>query len=57
MEFGANKGNLRPKHHAYAFDYYFRVVQGYPIFIRSPPLEYPLLERTIIPQMKENKKE
>ena len=37
-----NKDNLRPRHHAYAFDYYSRVAQGYPVFIRGPLLEYPL---------------
>ena len=49
MELGANKGNLRPRHHVYVVDYYSRVAQGYPIFIRGPHLEYPLLEWTMIP--------
>jgi hypothetical protein len=31
----ANKGNLRPKHHVYAVDYYSSVAQGYPFFIRG----------------------
>ena len=39
-ELETNKGNLRPRHHAYAFDYYSRVAQGYPIFIRGPLLEF-----------------
>src|SRR6185503_13448606 len=51
-----NKGNLRPRHHAYAFDYYSRVAQGYPVFIRGPLLEYPLRERTMNPRMNENKR-
>ena len=41
-ELETNKGNLRPRHHAYAFDYYSRVAQGYPVFIRDPLLAYPL---------------
>ena len=41
-EHETNKGNLRPRHHAYAFDYYSRVVKGYPVIIRGPLLEYPL---------------
>ena len=49
VELGANKGNLRSRHHAYAFDYYSRVAQGYPVFIKGPLLEYPLLECTMIP--------
>ena len=49
MELRANKGNLRPRHHVYAIYYYSRVGQGYPIFIRGPPLEHPLLEGTIDP--------
>ena len=55
-EYEANKGNLRPRQHAYAFDYYSRVAQGYPFFIRGPLLEYPLRERTMNPQMNENKR-
>jgi hypothetical protein len=31
----ANKGNLGPKHHVYAVDYYSSVAQGYPFFIRA----------------------
>ena len=48
----ANKGNLRPRYHVYAVDYYSRVGQGYPVFIRGPPLEHPLLERMIDPANK-----
>ena len=48
-ELETNKGNLRPRHHAYAFDYYSRVAQGYPVFIKGPLLEYPLLECMMIP--------
>ena len=55
-ELETNKGNLRPRHHAYAFDYYSRVAQGYPIFIRGPLLEYPLLEQTMNPRTNENKR-
>ena len=55
-EYETNKGNLRPRHHAYAFDYYSRVAQGYPIFIRGPLLEYPLRERTMNPRTNENKR-
>ena len=49
MELRANKDNLWPRHHVYTVDYYSRVDQGYAIFIRGPPLEHPLLERTIDP--------
>ena len=55
-ELETNKGNLRPEHHAYAFDYYSRVAQGYPVFIRGPLLEYPLGERTMNPRTNENKR-
>ena len=55
-EYETNKGNLRPRHHTYAFDYYSRVTQGYPVFIRGPLLEYPLLERTMNPRTNENKR-
>ena len=34
-KYETNKGNLRPRHHAHAFDYYSRVAQGYPVFIRG----------------------
>jgi len=53
-ELEANKDNLRLRHHAYAFDYYSRVAQGYPIFIRGPLLEYPLREWTMNPRTNEN---
>ena len=49
-----NKGNLRPGHHDYAFDYYSIVAQGYPVFIRGPLLEYPLREWTMNLQTNEN---
>ena len=55
-EYQTNKGNLRPRHHAYAFDYYSRVAQGYPVFIRGPLLEYPLREWMMNPQTNENKR-
>ena len=55
-ELETNKGNLMPRHHAYAFDYYSRVMQGYPVFIRGPLLEYPLRERTMNPRTNENKR-
>ena len=55
-EHETNKGNLRPRHHAYAFDYYSRVMQGYPVFIRGPLLEYPLRERMMNPRTNENKR-
>ena len=55
-ELETNKGNLRPRHDIYAFDYYSRVVQGYPVFIRGPLLVYPLLERTMNPLTNENKR-
>src|SRR6185437_3492060 len=55
-EHETNKGNLRPRHYAYAFDYYSRVAQGYPVFIRGPLLEYPLRERTMNPRTNENKR-
>jgi hypothetical protein len=45
----ANKGNLRPKHHVYAVDYYSSVVQGLPMFIKCSLLEYPLKEWMMIP--------
>jgi hypothetical protein len=45
MGLAANKGNLLPKYHVYAVDYYSSVAQGYPVFIRGPILEYPLQER------------
>ena len=56
VELRANKDNLWPRHYIYTVDYYSRVDQGYAIFIRGPPLEHPLLERTMIPQMNENKR-
>ena len=55
-EYETNKGNLRPRHHAYAFDYYSRVAQGYPVFIRGPLLEYPLRERTMNPRTNEDRR-
>jgi len=55
-EYETNKGNLRPRHHAYAFDYYSRVAQGYPVFIRGPLLEYPLRELTMNLQTNENRR-
>ena len=55
-EYETNKGNLRPRHHAYAFDFYSRVVQGYPIFISGPLLEYPLRERMMNLRTNENKR-
>ena len=55
-EHETNKGNLRPRHYAYAFDYYSRVAQGYSVFIRGPLLEYPLRELMMNPRTKENKR-
>jgi hypothetical protein len=51
----ANKGNLRPKHHIYAVNYYSSITKGYPIFIRGPLLEHPLQEWMMIPQTNNNK--
>jgi hypothetical protein len=48
MGLGAIKGNLGPRHHVYAVDYYSKVV-GDPIFIRGPVLEYPSQEWMVIP--------
>jgi hypothetical protein len=47
------QSNLRPRHHVYIVDYYSRVVQGDPIFIRGPLLEY-MSQKLTIPQMNEN---
>ena len=55
VELRANKGNLNPRHHAYVVDYYSRVGQCYPVFIRGSPLDYPLLERTMNPQTNNNR--
>ena len=30
MEYEANEGSLKPRHHVYAIDYYSSVDQGYP---------------------------
>jgi len=48
MGLGANKGNLKPRHHVYPVEYYSRVDHGYPVFIRGPLLEYHLQERTMM---------
>ena len=52
----ANKGNLGPRHHVYAIDYYSSVVQDLPIFIMGPLLKYPLQDWTMNPQTNNNKR-
>jgi hypothetical protein len=44
----AYKGNLEPRHHVYAADYYSSIDQGLPVFIRGPLLEHPPQEQTMI---------
>jgi hypothetical protein len=48
MEYEANEGNLQPKHHVYAFDYYSSVRKVIHLY-QGPLLEYPPRGQTMNP--------